>query len=78
MSCCLFSAKFTSLEQPDKEPLLTDTNTGSLDGTGQVGTYFYTAPEIAQGWPTIDEKVSSRQHPFMLMNRTCMFSNFEL
>jgi translation initiation factor 2-alpha kinase 4 len=55
----LFSAKFTSLEQPDKEPLLSDTNIGSLDGTGQVGTYFYTAPEVAQGWPTIDEKVFS-------------------
>ncbi len=34
-----------------------DVTTGSLDGTGQVGTYFYTAPEIAQGWPHIDEKV---------------------
>jgi hypothetical protein len=34
-----------------------DVTSGSLDGTGQVGTYFYTAPEIAQGWPHIDEKV---------------------
>jgi translation initiation factor 2-alpha kinase 4 len=30
----------------------------SLEGTGQVGTYLYTAPEIEQGWPKIDEKVS--------------------
>ncbi|OMO69391.1 hypothetical protein CCACVL1_19532 [Corchorus capsularis] len=30
------------------------------DGTVQVGTYFYTAPEIEQGWPKIDEKVRSR------------------
>lgn len=29
----------------------------SIDGTGQVGTYFYTAPEIEQGWPKINEKV---------------------
>jgi translation initiation factor 2-alpha kinase 4 len=29
-----------------------------MDGTGQVGTYFYTAPEIEQGWPKIDEKVN--------------------
>ncbi|MED6152951.1 hypothetical protein PIB30_096870, partial [Stylosanthes scabra] len=28
----------------------------SIDSTGQVGTYFYTAPEIEQGWPKIDEK----------------------
>ncbi|KAG0460272.1 hypothetical protein HPP92_023400 [Vanilla planifolia] len=28
-----------------------------MDGTGQVGTYFYTAPEIEQRWPQINEKV---------------------
>lgn len=28
-----------------------------MDGTGQVGTPFYTAPEIEQGWPQINEKV---------------------
>ncbi|MCD7468236.1 hypothetical protein HAX54_006237 [Datura stramonium] len=28
----------------------------SADGTGQVGTYFYTAPEIEQRWPKINEK----------------------
>lgn len=30
----------------------------SVDGTGQIGTYFYTAPEIEQGWPKINEKVN--------------------
>jgi hypothetical protein len=30
-----------------------------MDGTGQVGTYFYTAPEIEQKWPQINEKVSN-------------------
>lgn len=36
----------------------TETVDVSIDGTtGQVGTYFYTAPEIEQGWPKINEKV---------------------
>ncbi|RDY12691.1 eIF-2-alpha kinase GCN2, partial [Mucuna pruriens] len=50
-------AKFLKLEQLDQDlghPA--DTNGVSIDGTGQVGTYFYTAPEIEQGWPKIDEK----------------------
>lgn len=47
------------LEQVDQEAAFpTDLNGVSIDGTGQVGTYFYTAPEIEQGWPKIDEKVS--------------------
>ncbi|KAA0033029.1 eIF-2-alpha kinase GCN2 isoform X5 [Cucumis melo var. makuwa] len=53
----VFSAKFLKLEQLDQDvgvPL--DTTGVSIDGTGQVGTYFYTAPEIEQGWPKIDEK----------------------
>ncbi|XP_043817826.1 eIF-2-alpha kinase GCN2 isoform X3 [Manihot esculenta] len=50
-------AKFLKLEQLDHDTTLpTDTTGVSLDGTGQVGTYFYTAPEIEQGWPKIDEK----------------------
>lgn len=50
-------AKFTSLEQPDREAFLSsDLHSSSLDGTGQVGTYLYTAPEVGQGWPLIDEK----------------------
>lgn len=51
------SAKFLKLEQLDQDlGHVADTGV-SVDGTGQVGTYFYTAPEIEQGWPKIDEKV---------------------
>ncbi|CAN0858035.1 eIF-2-alpha kinase GCN2 [Linum grandiflorum] len=52
-------AKFLMLEQLDPEAVLpSDPTTGvSVDGTGQIGTYFYTAPEIEQGWPKINEKV---------------------
>lgn len=53
----LISAKFLKLEQLDQDADATETVGVSLDGTGQVGTYFYTAPEIEQGWPKIDEKV---------------------
>ncbi|CAM8887312.1 unnamed protein product [Rhodiola kirilowii] len=50
-------AKFLKLEQLEQEATLpVDTPGVSIDGTGQVGTYFYTAPEIEQGWPKIDEK----------------------
>jgi translation initiation factor 2-alpha kinase 4 len=45
------------LEQLDQDLAHPDTTGLSIDGTGQVGTYFYTAPEIEQGWPKIDEKV---------------------
>ncbi|XP_006443036.2 eIF-2-alpha kinase GCN2 [Citrus clementina] len=52
-------AKFLKLEQLDQDAAFpTDTGGVSVDGTGQVGTYFYTAPEIEQGWPKIDEKVN--------------------
>ncbi|XP_057815476.2 eIF-2-alpha kinase GCN2 isoform X2 [Cryptomeria japonica] len=51
-------AKFSNLEQMDREYLLaSELNGDSIDGTGLVGTYFYTAPEIEQAWPHIDEKV---------------------
>nr|DAD25236.1 TPA_asm: hypothetical protein HUJ06_026700 [Nelumbo nucifera] len=51
-------AKFLKMEQVDYDPHFPPDTTGiSIDGTGQVGTYFYTAPEIEQGWPKIDEKV---------------------
>lgn len=55
------SAKFLKLEQMDQDPDPAETAGVSVDGTGptgQVGTYFYTAPEIEQGWPKIDEKVN--------------------
>lgn len=56
--CFISSAKFLKLEQLDQDASFpTDTTGVSIDGTGQVGTYFYTAPEIEQGWPKIDEKV---------------------
>ncbi|XP_057957013.1 eIF-2-alpha kinase GCN2 [Malania oleifera] len=51
-------AKFLRFEQLDQDlGFPADTTGVSVDGTGQVGTYFYTAPEIEQGWPKIDEKV---------------------
>ncbi|XP_022761656.1 eIF-2-alpha kinase GCN2 isoform X2 [Durio zibethinus] len=51
-------AKFLRFEQVDQDGCFpTDTAGVSIDGTGQVGTYLYTAPEIEQGWPKIDEKV---------------------
>ncbi|PON88675.1 Tyrosine-protein kinase [Trema orientale] len=50
-------AKFLKFEQMDQDLSFPPDATGvSVDGTGQVGTYFYTAPEIEQGWPKIDEK----------------------
>uniref|UniRef100_A0A2P2LII9 Uncharacterized protein MANES_11G120800 n=3 Tax=Rhizophora mucronata TaxID=61149 RepID=A0A2P2LII9_RHIMU len=50
-------AKFLKLEQLDHDVTLpSDTIGVSIDGTGQVGTYFYTAPEIEQEWPKINEK----------------------
>lgn len=55
----LISAKFLKLEQLEQDLSYPAETTGvSVDGTGQVGTYFYTAPEIEQGWPKIDEKVN--------------------
>ncbi|KAL0358470.1 UNVERIFIED_CONTAM: eIF-2-alpha kinase GCN2 [Sesamum angustifolium] len=52
------SAKFLKLEQVDQDVDATEMVGVSIDGTGQVGTYFYTAPEIEQGWPKINEKKS--------------------
>ncbi|XP_052207319.1 eIF-2-alpha kinase GCN2 isoform X3 [Diospyros lotus] len=49
-------AKFLKREQLDQDPDPAEMAGVSLDRTGQVGTYFYTAPEIEQGWPKIDEK----------------------
>ncbi|KAG2567098.1 hypothetical protein PVAP13_7NG220600 [Panicum virgatum] len=51
-------AKFLKLEQLDHDQYLPTEAVGvSMDGTGQVGTYFYTAPEVEQKWPQINEKV---------------------
>ncbi|XAR48711.1 Non-specific serine/threonine protein kinase [Bertholletia excelsa] len=49
-------AKFLKREQLDQDPDPAEIAGVSVDRTGQVGTYFYTAPEIEQGWPKIDEK----------------------
>ncbi|KAL8139636.1 hypothetical protein V2J09_005657 [Rumex salicifolius] len=50
-------AKFLKREQLDQDQTFpSEVPSVSIDGTGQVGTYFYTAPEIEQGWPKIDEK----------------------
>ncbi|KAI5664083.1 hypothetical protein M9H77_23406 [Catharanthus roseus] len=49
-------AKFLKREQLEQDLDMSEAIGVSIDGTGQVGTYFYTAPEIEQGWPKIDEK----------------------
>ncbi|XP_075085700.1 eIF-2-alpha kinase GCN2 isoform X2 [Nicotiana tabacum] len=49
-------AKFLKLEQLDQDVDAAEMIGVSVDGTGQVGTYFYTAPEIEQRWPKINEK----------------------
>ncbi|PHT34337.1 hypothetical protein CQW23_26137 [Capsicum baccatum] len=49
-------AKFLKLEQLDQDVDASEIIGVSVDGTGQVGTYFYTAPEIEQRWPKINEK----------------------
>ncbi|KAK4752449.1 hypothetical protein SAY87_021247 [Trapa incisa] len=82
-------AKFLKLEQLDQDPGLSTEATGvSMDGTGQIGTYFYTAPEIEQGWPKIDEKADMYSlgvvffelwHPFgTAMERHIMLSDLKL
>ncbi|KAL2612674.1 hypothetical protein R1flu_024366 [Riccia fluitans] len=53
-------AKFTNLEEPDREtkPIApAEVASVSFEGTGQVGTYLYTAPEVEQGLPHVDVKV---------------------
>ncbi|KAJ0977299.1 hypothetical protein J5N97_012773 [Dioscorea zingiberensis] len=51
-------AKFLKLEELDHDQHSLDETSGvSVGGTSEVGTYFYTAPEIEQRWPQINEKV---------------------
>ncbi|KAJ0034165.1 hypothetical protein Pint_25782 [Pistacia integerrima] len=82
-------AKFLKLEQVDQDAFFPTDATGvSMDGTGQVGTYFYTAPEIEQGWPKIDEKADMYSlgvvffelwHPFVTaMERHIVLSDLKL
>ncbi|XP_057781604.1 eIF-2-alpha kinase GCN2 isoform X2 [Salvia miltiorrhiza] len=81
-------AKFLKLEQLDQDVDVVETVGVSIDGTGQVGTYFYTAPEIEQGWPKIDEKADMYSlgvvffelwHPFeTAMERHVLLSDLKL
>lgn len=82
-------AKFLKLEQLDQETTYPSEAPGiSIDGTGQIGTYFYTAPEIEQGWPKIDEKADMYSlgvvffelwHPFgTAMERHVILSDLKL
>ncbi|KAJ4756462.1 protein kinase family protein [Rhynchospora pubera] len=82
-------AKFLKLEQLEPDQYLPTNKTGaSMDGTGQVGTYFYTAPEIEQKWPQINEKVDMYSlgviffelwHPFATaMERHIILSDLKL
>ncbi|KAL0340551.1 UNVERIFIED_CONTAM: eIF-2-alpha kinase GCN2, partial [Sesamum radiatum] len=83
-----FSTKFLKLEQVDQDVDATETVGVSIDGTGQVGTYFYTAPEIEQGWPKINEKADMYSlgivffelwHPFdTAMERHVVLSDLKL
>ena len=64
----LLSAKFLKLEQLDHDQYLPTEAMGvSMDGTGQVGTYFYTAPEVEQKWPQINEKVRTNYLVFICL-----------
>lgn len=70
----MYAAKFANLE-PDLDPNPVASVDKTSEGTGAVGTYFYTAPEISQGWPHIDEKVlesDSLKHPILILSSVCI------
>ncbi|XP_047330262.1 eIF-2-alpha kinase GCN2 [Impatiens glandulifera] len=81
-------AKFLQREQLDQDSDPVEPTPVSVDRTGQVGTYFYTAPEIEQGWPKIDEKADMYSlgivffelwHPFgTAMERHVLLSDLKL
>lgn len=82
-------AKFLKLEQLDQDGgFSTDVAGSGVDSTGQAGTYFYTAPEIEQSWPKIDEKADMYSlgvvffelwHPFgTAMERHVTLTNLKL
>ncbi|KAL1189722.1 eIF-2-alpha kinase GCN2 [Cardamine amara subsp. amara] len=82
-------AKFLKLEQLDQDGGFSmDVGGSGIDSTGQAGTYFYTAPEIEQGWPKIDEKADMYSlgvvffelwHPFgTAMERHIILTNLKL
>ncbi|KAF3496877.1 hypothetical protein DY000_02056623 [Brassica cretica] len=82
-------AKFLKLEQLDQDGgFSTDVAGSGVDSTGQAGTYFYTAPEIEQSWPKIDEKADMYSlgvvffelwHPFgTAMERHVILTNLKL
>ncbi|WZZ82239.1 hypothetical protein YC2023_102811 [Brassica napus] len=81
--------KFLKLEQLDQDGgFSTDVAGSGVDSTGQAGTYFYTAPEIEQSWPKIDEKADMYSlgvvffelwHPFgTAMERHVILTNLKL
>ncbi|VFQ81070.1 unnamed protein product [Cuscuta campestris] len=80
-------AKFLKLEQLDQDFDAAEIVGSSVDGTGHIGTYFYTAPEIEQGWPKINEKADMYSlgvvffelwHPFdTAMERHVILSNLK-
>lgn len=53
----LLSAKFLKEQLDHDQYFPTEATAVSTDGTGQVGTYFYTTPEVEHNWPQINEKV---------------------
>lgn len=60
MKFLVVAAKFSNLEQADWDPKPGESAEAPgiyFEGTGEVGTYFYTAPEMDQGLPHIDVKV---------------------
>ncbi|XP_024012818.1 eIF-2-alpha kinase GCN2 isoform X2 [Eutrema salsugineum] len=82
-------AKFLKLEQLDQDGGFSmDVGGSGVESTGQAGTYFYTAPEIEQGWPKIDEKADMYSlgvvffelwHPFgTAMERHIILTNLKL
>nr|CAB3484962.1 unnamed protein product [Digitaria exilis] len=69
--------KFLKLEQLDHDQYFPTEAMGvSMDGTGQVGTYFYTAPEVEQKWPQINEKAYLLY--VLRMIQTSSFKRYEI
>ena len=46
-------------DKVNQDPNLVEKDGVSLDHTGQLSTYFFSAPEIDDEWPKIDEKADN-------------------